>query len=49
MPDREAHHILALLDQGQDAEARTLFLDRLAGRCRDIDQAVSAYLRPGTV
>ena len=43
MYDREARQIIALLDQGQDAEARTLFLEHLAGPCREIDQVVSEF------
>jgi hypothetical protein len=41
MYDRETNQIITLLEQGQDAEARTLFLEHLAGRCRAIDQVVS--------
>jgi hypothetical protein len=41
MYDCEARQIIAFLEQGQDAEARTLFLAHLAGPCRAIDQAVS--------
>jgi hypothetical protein len=42
MYDREAHQILALLDQGQDTEARALFMEHLVAHCRAIDQVISA-------
>jgi hypothetical protein len=44
MYDREASQILDLLYDGQEVEARELFMEQLAGHCREIDQAVSEFL-----
>lgn len=40
MYDHEAGQIIDLLDDGLEAEARTLFMEHLAGPCRAIDQAL---------
>jgi hypothetical protein len=43
MYEYAANQIIALLDDGRDAEARALFMEHLAGHCREIDQAVSDF------
>jgi hypothetical protein len=39
-----ANQIIALLDDGQDAQARTLFMTQLAAHCRKIDQGLGTIL-----
>ena len=40
MYDREVRQIIALLREGQDAEARTVFMQHLLGHCQALDQAI---------
>ena len=44
MYNRAANQIIALLEDGQEAKARTLFLKHLAAHCRKIDQALGKML-----
>jgi hypothetical protein len=39
-----AHQIIALLEAGQDVQARALFMQHLVAHCRRIDQAVGEML-----
>ena len=39
-----ANQIITLLDAGQDAKARTLFMTHLAAHCRKLDQALGKIL-----
>jgi len=44
MYTRAANQIIALLDEGQDAKAHTLFMTHLAAHCRQLDQALGKML-----
>jgi hypothetical protein len=43
MDDHAAAQILALLGEGREAEARTLFMKQLVAHCRDIDRVISEF------
>ena len=44
MDDREVHEIMTLLREGQEAEARTLFMTHLLEHCRALDQTLGKLL-----
>ena len=44
MYDREVNQIIALLQDGQEAGARTLFMKHLLRHCRALDQALGQLL-----
>ena len=44
MYSRIANQIIALLDAGQDTQARALFMAHLAAHCRQLDQGLGNIL-----
>jgi len=44
MYDREAREIVTLLRDGQEAEARALFMTYLLAHCRTLDQIIGQLL-----
>ena len=44
MYNRAANQIIALLDAGQDTQARVLFMTHLAAHCRKLDQGLGNML-----
>jgi hypothetical protein len=44
MYNRAANQIIALLESGQETQARALFMQHLVAHCRKIDQALGRIL-----
>jgi hypothetical protein len=44
MYNRAANQIIALLESGQETQARALFMQHLAAHCRKIDQGLGNIL-----